>query len=75
MFRIKIELKNRVINELLSDGVDPDLVHETFVAVQNTTDDISQLLKNIAKMIKTIPANSPFQTTLQRELFQGTIFF
>ena len=24
-------------------------------------------------MIKTIPTNSPFRTTLQRELFQGTI--
>lgn len=61
--------------DLLSHGVDPDLVFATFSAKPIVTGDISHLLKNISKMIEKIPVTSPFRTTLQRELFQGKFYF
>ena len=63
------------MDDLILDGLDPDLVSETFRTEPKVTDDVSQLLKNITKMMESIPNNSPFRTTMQKELFQGNFNF
>lgn len=75
IFRAKKELKQKVLENLISEGLNEDLVSETFSSGPKVTHDVSQLLKNITKMFEAIPSNSPFRTTLHRELFQGNIYF
>lgn len=79
-FRAQKKFKADLKEILISDGEDLKLVDDVLYEEKKPSqsrgdDDIPQLLKNIRKMVRKIPENSPFRTTLQRELFQGKFYF